>query len=241
MNERYDRNIRILGFGEAGQQALGQARVLVIGAGGLGSPAILYLAAAGVGRLDIADSDCVAPSNLQRQILYTEADIGRRKAETACAAVLRLNGAVKTTPLCERLLPARLETLLLQYDCVLDCTDTREAKYQINDACVLLGVPFVHAGVRELSGQILSFAPGHACLRCVLPEPQAVAAGEFGTLGAAAGVLGAMQAAEAVKLLTGLGTPLLDTLLHVDLETGAFTRVHIDRSPHCPACGKMNR
>lgn len=240
MNERYDRNLPIPGFGEAGQRKLLAARVLVVGAGGLGCAAIPYLAAAGVGRLAIADGDTVSLSNLQRQVLYTEADIGHSKAEAACAAAMRLNPDVNALPLFERLDRARMEELFPAYDCVLDCSDNAETKYRINDLCVKLQKPYVHAGVLGMAGQLMSYSPGHACLRCAFPtpDPHPATAVESGILGAAAGAIGAMQAAEAVKLLVGVGAPLFDALLHADIGGGAFIRVHIPKNPACPACGE---
>lgn len=239
MNERYDRNLRIIGFGEEGQRALLAAGVLVVGAGGLGCAAIPYLAAAGLGTLAIADGDTVSLTNLQRQVLYTDADIGKGKAEAACAAAARLNPDLRTVCIPERLDRARMETLFPVYDCVLDCSDNAETKYLINDVCVKLHKPYVHAGVLGMAGQLMTYAPGRACLRCLFPEPEPAppTADELGILGAAAGVLGAMQAAEAVKLITGLGAPLYDALLHADIGRGGFVRVSISRNPACPVCG----
>lgn len=239
MDERYDRNIKIPGFGEAGQEALFRARILVIGAGGLGSPALLYLAAAGVGALGVCDGDSVSLSNLQRQILYRESDLGRNKAEAACDALLLRNSALKLTCLPEFLTPARMAALVPAWDCVLDCTDTLFCKLSINDACVRAQTPYVHAGVSGLAGQLMSVLPGHACLRCAFPDADETAPepGAFGTLGAAAGMLGALQASEAVKLVTGFATPLCDALLHVDLGSGNFLRIPLKKNAACPACG----
>lgn len=244
MHERYDRNLRIEGFGEAGQRALLNAGVLVVGAGGLGCPAILYLAAAGVGTLAIADGDAVSITNLQRQVLYTEADIGKNKAETACLAVARLDPALRTVCIPERLDKARMEALFPAYDCILDCTDSAATKYLINDLCVALHKRYVHAGVLGMAGQLMSYAPGHACLRCAFPEPPSApeTALERGILGAAAGVLGAMQAAEAVKLIAGLGAPLYDALMHMDIGSGEFIRVRVEPAPNCAVCsGRADR
>jgi len=155
MSERYDRNIRIPGFGEAAQRMLRRARVLVLGAGGLGAPAILYLAAAGVGTLAVADGDTVSLSNLQRQILYGTDDIGSAKAACAARAIARLNPEVEALSIPERIGPARMETLFRDYDCILDCVDSAITKRQINRACVRLQKPFVHAGVYGVAGQLL--------------------------------------------------------------------------------------
>ena len=237
MSERYDRNIRIPGFGEAAQCTLQRARVLVLGAGGLGAPAILYLAAAGVGTLAVADGDVVALSNLQRQILYGTDDIGKSKADCAALAITRLNPAVEAVSIPARISPARMETLFREYDCILDCVDSAATKRQVNQICVKLKKPFVHAGVSGLAGQLFSYAPGHACLGCAFPGPLLEPPGAEGVLGAAAGTLGAMQAAEAIKIITGFGLPLYDSLLHVDLHSGEFLRVDIQKNTRCRVCG----
>lgn len=237
MSERYDRNIRIPGFGEAAQRKLAKARVLVIGAGGLGAPAILYLAAAGVGTLAVADGDVVALSNLQRQILYGTGDLGKSKAACAALAITRLNPGVKALSIPARIGPARMKALFSDYDCILDCVDSAAAKRQINRACVRLKRPFVHAGVSGLAGQLFSYAPGHACLACAFPGPLPESRGAEGVLGAAAGTLGAMQAAEAIKIITGFGAPLYDRLLHVDLHSGELLRVDVQKNTRCRVCG----
>lgn len=239
MSERYDRNIRIPGFGEAAQRALQEARVLVLGAGGLGAPAILYLAAAGIGTLAVADGDTVALSNLQRQILYGTDDIGKSKAACAALAIARLNPEVKAVGIAEHITPARMEALFPEYDCILDCVDSAASKQHINRVCVRLHKPFVHAGVSGLAGQLFSYAPGHACLGCAFPKtlPSFPGASVMGVMGAAAGTLGAMQAAEAIKMITGFGAPLYDTMLHVDLESGEILRAEVSHRTRCQVCG----
>ena len=237
---RYDRNIRIRGFGEAGQERLLDAAVLVIGAGGLGSSAILYLAAAGVGTLGIADDDVVDEANLQRQVIHTRADVGRLKVESASEKVARLDPGLRVLTHAERVVPASIAQLIAGYDFIIDCTDNFETKLLVNDACVLSGTPLCHCGVLGLSGRIMTYAPGHACVRCVFEEPipsSAPTADDLGILGATAGALGAMQAAEAVKYLTGVGRPITDALLHVDLGDGSSTRIEVRRDRRCQVCG----
>lgn len=238
--ERYDRNIRIKGFGEAGQEKLLRSSVLVIGAGGLGSAAILYLAAAGVGTLGIADSDVVEAANLQRQVIHALPDIGTFKAESARRKVERLNADVRVVATVERVTPESIEQLIAGYDFIVECTDNITTKFLVNDACVLAGRSFCHCGVLGLSGRIMTYAPGHACVRCAFEEPLPAAAPtarDVGILGATAGALGAMQAAEAIKYLTGCGTPILDALLHVDLKNGTSTRIDVRPDRHCAVCG----
>ena len=233
---RYDRNIRIRGFGEAGQQRLLEAAVLVIGAGGLGSSAILYLAAAGVGTLGIADDDVVDETNLQRQVIHTRADVDRLKAESAGEKVNRLDPGLRVLTYAERVVPANITQLMMGYDFIVECADNAETMLLINDACVLSGTPFCHCGVLGLAGRIMTYAPGHACVRCAFEEPipsSAPTANDLGILGATAGALGAMQAAEAVKYLTGVGRPIIDALLHVDLGDGTSTRIEGRRDRHC--------
>lgn len=239
--ERYDRNVRVRGIGETGQERLLSSRVLVIGAGGLGSSAILYLAAAGVGTLGIADDDTVSLGNLQRQVLYRAADEGRPKVGAAQDRIGQLNADVDVLTYQHRVDAENIVGLVSAYDFVVECTDDSRTKFLVNDACVLAEKPFCHAGVLALQGQVMSYVPGHACLRCAFEEPIASAAptsSDVGILGAAAGVLGAMQAAEAVKYITGCGTPILDGFLRLDLKHGTAKRVRVRRDKRCPGCGR---
>lgn len=239
--ERYSRNILIKGLGEAGQKKLLSSRVLVIGAGGLGSPAILYLAAAGIGTLGVADGDRADVSNLQRQILHTMSDIGKLKAESAKEKIERLNSDVKVITYPERITAENIRAIIGDYDFVVECTDNSTSKFLINDACVLLNKPFSHCGVLGFSGRIMTYAPGHACVRCVFDEPMPGASPtskDVGILGAVAGTLGAIQAGEAIKFVTGYGKPLTGTLLHVDLKDGIFKRITVKPDRKCPICGK---
>ena len=238
---RYGRNIALKALGEAGQIKIMQSRVLVIGAGGLGSPCALYLAAAGVGTLGIVDPDRVDLSNLQRQILYATPDVGRPKADSACEQLTALNPGVRCVKHVLRVTAANIGPLFRDYDFVLDCTDNFESKFLINDACVLAGRPFCHAGVSDFRGQIMTVAPGSACLRCLFREaPQegvVPSTAEMGILGAVAGTLGALQAVEAVKYLAGSGECLTDRMFVLDMLSMEGRCVAVSRDPACRACG----
>jgi molybdopterin/thiamine biosynthesis adenylyltransferase len=239
--KRYERNVKIKPIGETGQLRLLDSRVLVIGAGGLGSPAILYLAAAGVGTLGIVDNDVVDLSNLQRQIIHGTPDIGRPKTESAREKVDRLNPDPKVVTYQQRSDADNISSMIAGYDYVLDCTDNLVSKFLINDACVLGKKPFSYGGVLALHGQALTYTPGHACLRCALDVPAhpnvLPTSRELGILGAAAGLLGSILAAEAIKYVTGAGKLLTDTLLEFDLLESRFRTTRVKRDPGCPLCG----
>lgn len=240
---RYSRQIILREIGIEGQAKLRRARVLIAGAGGLGSPAALYLAAAGVGTIDIVDSDLVEVSNLQRQIAHGTADIGRSKAESAAEAMLAINPEITVRPHRVRLGADNILKLLRGMDFVVDGTDNFPAKFLLNDACVLAGVPLAHGGVVGFTGQAMTILPGRsACFRCVFrqpPPPGAVATcTEAGILGAVAGLLGTIQAAEAVKCITGAGRLLTDVLFSFDALAMDFRKIHLSRQEECPLCGK---
>jgi adenylyltransferase/sulfurtransferase len=234
--ERYSRQLILRGVGAAGQRRLARATVLVVGAGALGSPVVSYLAAAGVGRLRIADGDVVDLSNLSRQVVHGEADLGRPKAVSAAAAVAGLNPAVAVETL-GRLEGAALIAALDGVDLACDASDNFETKFALNDACVAAGVPLVHAAILELGGQLTTYVPDGPCYRCLFgapPDPDAVpTCAEAGILGAVAGVVGAMQATEALKLILELGDPLRGRLLVYD---GLRCRTREVRFPRDPAC-----
>lgn len=239
--ERYDRQIVVPEVGKEGQARLAAARVFVVGAGGLGSPILLYLAAAGVGTLGIADHDKVTLTNLNRQILYTPEDLGRSKALTAVQQIRKLNPDVKAIPYEVRVLHDNGLPLVKTYDLVVEASDNLETKSLMNELCVKAGVPLVWAAVSRFEGQMGIYMPGHACRACifpVLPTPGTYPSpAELGIVGAAAGVMGALEAVEAIKILLGAGQPLLDTLLLWDGLRMSFDRVSFDKNPACPVCG----
>lgn len=241
---RYNRNIILSDFGEKTQKKLNLSKVLIIGAGGLGSGAAYYLAASGVGNITIADGDIVDLSNLQRQILHNERNLGQIKAQSAAEKLNALNSEITLNPLAIRFGFTELCEHLAQnkYDLVLECTDAMESKFLINDACVRAGVVLVRASAIAYGGQIMAISPRKsACLRCLYPnEPSNVlTGGQIGILGAAAGLFGVAQAAEAIKILSGIGEPLFDTLLGCDLRTWQWNKISLKRDEKCPICGDL--
>ncbi len=243
---RYSRNILVKEIGPAGQEKLFAASALVVGAGGLGSPALLYLAAAGIGRIGVIDGDRVDLSNLNRQILHGEPSVGARKTDSAFEALRRFRPdlAVESHP--EALTADNAPGLFRRYDIVVDGSDNFPTKYLCSDASVLTGVPLVHAGVLRFGGQVMTVVPGKGpCLRCLIPDipprRDAPTCSESGVVGAAAGVLGAWQAVEAIKLLAGAGEPLCGRLLSVDTLEGSASVLAVPRNPACPACGTAPR
>ncbi|MEI6947596.1 HesA/MoeB/ThiF family protein [Paraflavisolibacter sp. H34] len=222
--QRYSRHLMLEGFGPQAQEKLKKARVLVIGAGGLGCPVLLYLAAAGVGHLGIMDDDTVALSNLQRQVLFSVADTGRPKAQAARDRLLQLNDQIGITALTERIHPGNALALIKDYDLVVDGSDNFATRYLLNDACVLLDRPLVYGAIFKFTGQVSVFNwKGGPTYRCLFPEPPAEgempACGEIGVLGVLPGIIGCWQATEAIKVLTGTGEPLSGQLLQFDLLT----------------------
>ena len=216
--------------------------MLLVGLGGLGSPAALYLAAAGVGTLGLVDDDTVDVSNLQRQILHGEDTAGHLKVDSAARALRRLNSATTLRPYPTRLTAANALDLVRGFDLVLDGADNFATRYVVNDACVRLGVPNVHASVHRFEGQVSVFAhAGGPCYRCLYPAPPppelAPSCADAGVLGALCGLVGALQATEALKLLLGLDGTLAGRLLTVDARTMRFHTLRIPRDPDCPACG----
>ena len=239
--ERYQRHLALAEIGAAGQQKLSEARVLVIGAGGLGSPAALYLAAAGCGTLGLLDGDRVELSNLQRQVLFASADVGRSKAEAGRERLAALNPDIRIVAHALELRAANAREVLSQYDIVLDGTDRLAARYLINDACVILRRPLVSAAIHRFEGQLLTYVPGRGpCYRCAFPQGAEAVVGncaEAGVLGVLPGVLGTLQATEAIKLITGAGEPLLGRLITYDALEMRFSDFRISRRPDCAVCG----
>jgi molybdopterin/thiamine biosynthesis adenylyltransferase/rhodanese-related sulfurtransferase len=239
---RYSRHLLIPEVGLAGQEKLAAARVLVVGAGGLGSPILTYLAAAGVGRVGIVDDDDVDVTNLQRQILFTTADVGRAKASTAAERLHAQNPQIAIDALRVRLDASNAREIVRVYDVVVDGTDTFASRYLINDACVLEGKPDVYGSIFRFDGQVSVFGvPGGPCYRCLFPEPPpdelVPNCAEGGVLGALAGMIGTWQASETLKLILGIGTSLAGRLLLVDALDARVREVRVARDPACPLCG----
>jgi sulfur-carrier protein adenylyltransferase/sulfurtransferase len=238
---RYDRHLALPEIGAAGQERLKAARVLVVGAGGLGSPAALYLAAAGVGTLGIVDFDRVELSNLQRQVLFESADVGRLKVEAARDRLLALNPGITVVTHAVTLQAHNAREVMETYDIVLDGTDRLSARYLINDACVLLGKPLVMAAIHRFEGQAMTYVPGQGpCYRCLFPEARegvAASCADAGVLGVLPGVLGAIQATEAIKIATRSGEPLVGRLLIYDALDLRFSELPVSRRVDCAVCG----
>ncbi|TCZ87098.1 molybdopterin-synthase adenylyltransferase MoeB [Lysobacter sp. N42] len=243
--ERYSRHLRLPGVGVEGQRRLESARVLLVGAGGLGSPAAFYLAAAGVGLLRIADDDVVDRSNLQRQILHGEARVGQPKVRSAAAALSALNPRVRVEAVEERVTSANVDALVDGMDVVLDGADNFPARYLLNDACVKHGKPLVYGAVHRFEGQLAVFDAGRhrgsqPCYRCLFPEPPPPEAApncaEAGVLGVLPGVIGLLQATEVLKLLLGTGETLAGRLLQFDALAARFRETRIPPDPDCAVC-----
>ncbi|MDR1242990.1 MAG: HesA/MoeB/ThiF family protein [Deltaproteobacteria bacterium] len=240
---RYSRQIILKELGIKGQQKLKQARVLVVGAGGLGSPAAFYLAAAGVGHIGIIDADEVDLSNLQRQILHGTDDVGRPKADSARASLLALNPETEVRALRAFVDAGNIMGFIRDYDFIIDGTDNFPAKFLINDACVLAGKAFSHAGILRFTGQLMTYVPGQGpCYRCVFrepPPPEAVpSCRQAGVIGALAGVVGSLQAMEAVKYIVGAGALLTGALLTYNGLQGDFRKIALSRRADCDVCGE---
>ena len=241
---RYSRHLLIPEIGEAGQLKLLDARVLLIGAGGLGSPEGLYLAAAGVGTLGIVDTDTVDASNLQRQILHNTERIGRLKTESARETITALNPDVHVVEHRLRLSAENVLDVIADYDVIVDGADNFPTRYVLNDASVILGKPVVHGSIFRFEGQTTVFAPGQGpCYRCLFPEPppaeMAPSCAEAGVLGVLPGIVGSLQAVEALKLILGIGEPLIGRLLLYDALETSFRELRLRRDPACPACGEQ--
>jgi molybdopterin/thiamine biosynthesis adenylyltransferase len=236
--ERYARHLVLREVGGPGQQRLKAARVLIVGAGGLGSPAALYLAAAGVGALGLVDPDAVDLTNLQRQVLYSAADVGRPKTAAAAQRLAGLNSNVEVEPHAVRLHEENARDLIRGYDLVLDGTDDFMTRFHVNAACVAEAKPLVSGAIGRWTGQVGVFR-GRPCYRCLVPEvpPDAETCAVVGVVGALAGVIGSMMALEAIKLIVGAGEPLTGRLLIYDGLYGESRTVRIGADPDCPVCG----
>jgi molybdopterin/thiamine biosynthesis adenylyltransferase len=238
--ERYGRHLTLPEIGHEGQEKLLQAKVLVVGAGGLGSPAALYLAAAGIGTLGLVDGDRVELGNLQRQILHTTPSVGTLKVSSAAERLRALNPDTRLTLHPFRLDEENAGKLIARYDFVIDATDCFKTKFLIAKTCHAEAKPYSHAGINAFTGQTMTVSPGEsACFRCVFheedfPDKQIPA----GPLGALAGIMGAIQATETVKFLLSIGAPLCNTILTCDCLSMTMRRVQVSRDPRCPLCGK---
>lgn len=240
---RYQRHILLPEVGEAGQQRLLESKVLCLGAGGLGSPAALYLAAAGVGTIGIVDMDVVDPSNLQRQIMHNSERIGDRKVDSAKKTLSALNPDVNVVTYDVRIGADNILQLFEDYDLVVDGTDNFPTRYLVNDASLKTRVPVVHGSIFRFEGQVTVFDPFVGpCYRCLIPEPPppefAPSCAEAGVLGAICGVIGSLEATEALKMLLGIGTPLVGLLLSYDALAEEFRSFKVQRDPACPVCGE---
>jgi len=242
-SQRYAQHIRLPEIGTAGQERLRAARVLVVGLGGLGSPAALYLAAAGVGTIGVVDDDTVCLSNLQRQVIHDETQIGRKKVDSAMRRIHKLNSDVRVVSYAERFDARNAAALAEGYSVIVDGTDNFDTRYAISDACLHLGIPYVYGAVFRFEGQVsLLCVPNAPCYRCLFPKPPppdtVKTIEQAGILGSVPGTIGTLQATEVVKHIVGFGTSLAGRLLVYDAFSGALEAIAIDRNPVCPACGE---
>jgi molybdopterin/thiamine biosynthesis adenylyltransferase/rhodanese-related sulfurtransferase len=243
--ERFGRHLTMPEVGEAGQRKLLDAKVLMIGAGGLGSPAAMYLAAAGVGRIGVVDDDVVDRSNLQRQILHRDDRVGRPKTDSARETLMGFNPRLDFVGYQERLNSTNVERIFAGYDIVVDGCDNFPTRYLVNDACVRMGIPNVYGSIFRFEGQVSVFWPGHEahrgpCYRCLYPSPPppelAPSCAEAGVLGVLPGIIGAIEAVEAIKVILGVGEPLIGRLLHYDALGQRMSEFEVHRDPNCAWC-----
>lgn len=240
---RYSRHILLPEVGGKGQRKISKAKILLVGAGGLGSPAGLYLAAAGVGTIGVIDADAVDLSNLQRQIIHHTPDVGRPKVTSAKEKIQALNPDVQVVTYEDRLVSGNAVTIISDYDVVIDGVDNFPAKFLINDACFFAKKPLVHGGILRFEGRVTTILPGQsACYRCVFkqPPPPGLVAScqEAGVIGVLAGIIGTIQATEALKVILGAGRLLTDRLLDFDGRRTEFREIRIKRNPNCALCGE---
>jgi len=239
--ERYSRHLILQNVGIEGQQKILESKVLIVGAGGLGSPAALYLAAAGVGTIGLIDGDVVDRTNLQRQVIHFTADINVPKVESAKQKINQLNPDVKVNTYPTLLMPANAAEIISEYDFVIDGTDNFSTKFMVNDACVLLKKAFSHGGILRFEGQTMTHVPGSACYRCVFdgppPKDAVPTCSQAGVLGSIAGMLGTIQATEALKYIVGVGELLTNRMLIFDALNMRFREVKFNQSSRCIVCG----
>lgn len=239
---RYSRHILLPEVGGKGQKKIAQAKIFIVGAGGLGSPAAFYLAAAGVGTIGLIDGDLVDLSNLQRQVIHQTPDVGRPKVISAKEKIEAINPDVKVLTYEDRLTAKNALDLIKGYDVVIDGVDNFPAKFLINDACFFTEKPLIHGGILRFDGRVTTIVPKQsACYRCVFkqPPPPGLVAScqEAGVIGVLAGVIGTVQATEALKLVLGIGRPLTNRMLDFDARKTSFREIKVKRNPHCPLCG----
>jgi len=239
--ERYSRHIILSDVGVEGQEKIINGKVLVIGVGGLGAPAALYLAATGVGTIGLVDGDNVELSNLQRQVIHFTPDVGKPKVLSAKEKIAAINPEVKVVTYQERAHSGNIAGIIKGYDFIIDGTDNFAAKFLINDACVFQSKAFSHGGILRFDGQTMTYAPGEACYRCVFnappPKNAVPTCSQAGILGVVAGMLGTTQAAEALRFLIGKGDLLVNRLLIFNALDMRFRQMSFKRNPHCPVCG----
>lgn len=239
---RYSRHILLPEVGGKGQKKLSQARIFIVGAGGLGCPVAYYLAAAGIGTIGLIDSDVVDLSNLQRQVLHHTPDVGHSKVQSAKEKIRALNPDVNVETYDSRFTSENARELIGKYDVVIDGVDNFPAKFLINDACVMEGKPFIHGGILKFEGRVFTIMPNEsACYRCIFknPPPPGVVptCQEAGIIGVVAGIIGTIQATEAIKVILKIGRPLTDRILDFDARTTTFREIRVKRNPNCQLCG----
>lgn len=244
--QRYSRHLILDHVGVEGQEKISEAKVLVIGAGGLGSPVLLYLAAAGVGTIGIVDSDVVDLTNLQRQVIHFTDDVDLPKVTSAEEKINKINPDIRVITHHEFMNSENIAKIIEDYDFIVDGTDNFPVKFLINDACVLAGKPFSHAGILRFDGQIMTVVPGEsACFRCVFPEPPppdlVPTCSQAGVLGALAGIFGTLQASEVLKYIIGIGDLLTNRLLICNALKMSFREVKLKKRANCPICGENPR
>lgn len=237
--KRYSRHLMLDDVGEEGQEKIKKGSVLIVGCGALGSPNALYLAGAGVGKIGLVDDDVVDVSNLHRQIIFRDNDLGKSKVESAKKAIISLNPNVEVQIHYTRFELENAFDLIADYDFIVDASDNFVTKFLLNQACVLKQKPYAHAGIVRYMGQSMAYYPDCACLACLFPTPPQNAhlykMGLFGTL---TGILGSIQSSEVLKYFTGIGEPLKNALLNLDISTMTFRKVKISKNPNCPVCGR---
>ena len=236
--QRYARQLIIKNWGEKAQLKLKQSTIAIIGIGGLGSPVSLYATAAGIGKIKIIDEDVVDLTNLNRQIIHFTPDISTKKVESAQAKLTALNPEVKIEPLSITLTKDNIQKIIKGCNIVLDCLDNFQTRYLLNETCIKLGIPYVHAAVYAFEGRVLTIIPGKGpCLQCFYPQvPKEIK--PFPIVGSAVGITASIEITEAIKVLTGIGTPLVGRLLIIDGENMKFDTIEIKQNPQCPICGE---